>query len=626
MNSSNYITPFWVQNVTSSTINVTIKKNNASAPTVDVYYSNDLSTWTLLGQTSTITLSLNVAAGNKVYFRSNADQWADTSSTFYYNYFSSTGNCNIGGNIMSLLYGSNFTGYEKVFPNENCYGIFNGLFVGWTNLVDAGELVLPVTHIESRTGAMGNRCYRALLNGCSNLINGPHVDLRFRDNPESDELYACMQRFIAGCPKLETIHINTQNLNGAFTDIFLSTNYNGLTWYDYSGNPRTVWPTNVTCVNVISMYIGYDRVIDWYSSVSGEIIQVDDNSVTPYVTIYKKSRDAKYYEPFYLFNNTNNTLTFNWTPSRMNSTIQPTVNISYSFDNSTYTSTSVQGSTVFTVNVPANTKCYLKADMTFEKTGSGTFQWSSEIGGNIASLLYGNNFTGDESYYPTYYDDVYEENFNYERICAYMFSGSDITDASNLVLLHDNPSLNGSVECNGYMFRNCTSLVSAPALPIILTDSCYTHMFAGCTSLATAPILSATTLTSHCYDNMFAGCTSLVNVQNTLPATTPEYSCYYGMFNGCTSLTTAPEIMLTSTWRQGGGYIYNSCGTMFYGCTSLNEIKVHFEDWPPTTGNYYNTSNWVYGVAANGTFYKPNSLPNERGYDRIPNDWTITNF
>lgn len=373
--------------------------------------------------------------------------------------------------------------------------------------------------------------------------------------------------------------------------------------------------------------INFANVKEWKIPYNGSLVDVlqvkDSNNAR---VIWEKPNPGPDHSiPFYLFNNTDNTLTFEWAPSLMNSQ-RPTVNISYSFDNSTYTSTSVQGSNRFTVNVPANTKCYLKADMTFEKSYSGSFQWSSEIGGNVASLLYGNNFTGNETYYPTYYDEGYEVDTNYERICAYMFFGSAITDASNLVLLYDNPSLTGSVECNAFLFANCASLIAVPVLPTILNGSCYRAMFYNCTSLTDAPNLNSNVLSDHCYDSMFYGCTSLVNVQSVLPATSPEYACYYGMFEGCTSLTTVPEIMLNSTWRKGSGYIFDSCGRMFYGCTSLNEIKVHFEDWPPTSGSYYNTVNWVYGVAANGTFYKPSSLPVERGYDRIPNDWTITSF
>lgn len=54
--------------------------------------------------------------------------------------------------------------------------------------------------------------------------------------------------------------------------------------------------------------------------------------------------------------------------------------------------------------------------------------------------------------------------------------------------------------CYRNMFRECTSLTSAPALPATtLAGSCYDSMFYGCTSLAAAPALPATTLANGCY-------------------------------------------------------------------------------------------------------------------------------
>ena len=43
----------------------------------------------------------------------------------------------------------------------------------------------------------------------------------------------------------------------------------------------------------------------------------------------------------------------------------------------------------------------------------------------------------------------------------------------------------------------------------IPTTYCYAYMFKGCTNLTTAPALPATTLANYCYSNMFYGCTSL---------------------------------------------------------------------------------------------------------------------
>lgn len=119
--------------------------------------------------------------------------------------------------------------------------------------------------------------------------------------------------------------------------------------------------------------------------------------------------------------------------------------------------------------------------------------------------------------------------------------------------------------CYIYIFHNCTSLTTAPALPATtLANACYRHMFNGCTSLTTAPVLPATTLTEYCYDNMFYGCTSLTTAP-ALPAITLARSCYGYMFYNCSSLTTSPALPATT--------LADSCySNMFHGCTSLTTV------------------------------------------------------
>ena len=53
-------------------------------------------------------------------------------------------------------------------------------------------------------------------------------------------------------------------------------------------------------------------------------------------------------------------------------------------------------------------------------------------------------------------------------------------------------------------------------------DYCYYGMFKGCTSLTQAPALPATTLASSCYSNMFNGCRSLTQAPE-LPSVTLAY-------------------------------------------------------------------------------------------------------
>ena len=229
--------------------------------------------------------------------------------------------------------------------------------------------------------------------------------------------------------------------------------------------------------------------------------------------------------------------------------------------------------------------------------------------GNIMSLLYGDNFSGQTSLEgqrvgvfqylfkntnvvsaknlclpaTTLAEQCYEDMF---LDCTSLTTAPKVLPAKDVLRLAYAGMFRGCTSLTtvptilgekmgegayGSMFRDCTSLNTAPALPITTLgygpeygsgytfagNSCYGHMFAGCTSLVTAPELPATALTDHCYQYMFSGCTSLVNAP-ALPAT-PLSHAYVGMFAGCTSLTTAPNLPAANA-----NYSY-----MFAGCTSL---------------------------------------------------------
>ena len=102
------------------------------------------------------------------------------------------------------------------------------------------------------------------------------------------------------------------------------------------------------------------------------------------------------------------------------------------------------------------------------------------------------------------------------------------------------------------------------------------------------PKLPATTLTDFCYKSMFQGCTSLVTAP-ALPATTLANYCYFNMFNGCNKLSSVT-------------------------CLATNISATNC------------TVNWLDGVAATGTFYKPESMNYwTRGVSGIPSLWTVEN-
>ena len=277
---------------------------------------------------------------------------------------------------------------------------------------------------------------------------------------------------------------------------------------------------------------------------------------------------------------------------------------------------------------------------------------NARVQGNIMSLVYGDDFVGKTS-------------LAIDGQFSTLFSGATkLTSAENLIM----PATTLTVSCYSEMFRDCTSLITAPSvlpattlakncyssmfygctslttapkLPATtLAERCYQQMFNGCTSLTTAPQLPATTLALYCYNNMFNGCTSLT-VASELPATTLANECYYYMFNGCTSLTTAPELPATTLAGGCYDYMFNGCTSlttapelqaptlvgycyyrMFQGCTSLNYIKCLATDISVSSG----TSDWVNGVASSGTFVKAASMNDwTTGNNGIPTGWTIEN-
>lgn len=269
--------------------------------------------------------------------------------------------------------------------------------------------------------------------------------------------------------------------------------------------------------------------------------------------------------------------------------------------------------------------------------------------GNIMSLIYGDNFSGQTSF---------PENSDHNFYS--FFGGLGITDASNLIL----PATTLTSYCYDSMFYNCRNLVNVPALPATtLTQGCYGGMFQGCTSLTTAPALPATTLTQYCYSDMFRDCSSLTTAPE-LPATTLAIGCYQYMFNGCTSLTKAPSSIGTSATTMVASactqmfrdctslvnapelpatalaymcyeYMFQGCTSLttapellaatlaehcYYGmfayCSNLNYIKCLATDISAPNC----TSNWVSGVAASGTFVKDANTTWQ--YD-IPTGWTV---
>lgn len=197
----------------------------------------------------------------------------------------------------------------------------------------------------------------------------------------------------------------------------------------------------------------------------------------------------------------------------------PYATISASTDNGStwtaYTSTTGgNGTTIATLN--AGDKVLIKGTnethLYYRFNSSGQF----EIYGNIMSLLYGDNFSGQTALTDNY-------------LFLSLFSGcTGLTSAENLIM---------------------------PATT--LTTACYQQMFRDCTSLTTAPELPATILANSCYSNMFRGCTSL-NYIKCLATDISAYDCtYYWVLNVASSGTFVKASSMTG-WTTGVNGIPNN--------------------------------------------------------------------
>ena len=195
--------------------------------------------------------------------------------------------------------------------------------------------------------------------------------------------------------------------------------------------------------------------------------------------------------------------------------------------------------------------------------------------GNIMSMIYGDNFSGETTM---------QNGYNFQEL-----------------------------------FLNCTGITSAEYLILPATSAtpyCYYQMFRDCTSLRNTPTLPATTIGNYCYAAMFAGCQSLTATTSELPATTLSEGCYFGMYSGCTSLQTSPDLPATAYAK----YCYR---IMFAGCNSLNRIKCLASSNPSSATSA--TTNWVSGVSNNGMFLKSANAGSyfwSSGNNGIPVGWT----
>lgn len=237
-----------------------------------------------------------------------------------------------------------------------------------------------------------------------------------------------------------------------------------------------------------------------------------------------------------------------------------TKTISYSKNNGSTWTNITSSTSGETINVNAGDKVLFKGENPYYAGNAyrtnrfwGTAYFNIE--GNLMSLVYGDNFSGQTS-------------LTYSYTFFQLFQSANVVSAEHLIL----PATALRPYCYKNMFVSCTSLTTPPQLPATtLAQGCYDSMFFSCTSLTTAPVLSAETLAEACYRSMFCDCTSLTTAPE-LPAQWLYASCYKEMFKFCTHLTTPADMQVASHYSS------HCCEAMFEGCTSLYTAPLVY-DW-----------------------------------------------
>lgn len=388
---------------------------------------------------------------------------------------------------------------------NSCY-CYAYMFQGCTSLVSAPDLLATNVNCQS---------YLNMFQGCTSLTTSPLM----ANTRAFLRTGGCRQMF-EGCTSLSAITCLARGI----TPLKENTLYHWVDGVAESGEFNRLasgasWPIGID--GIPSGWIirdvttgatywsgttsgspycnGYDKYIDIYHQISSDSGITWTTTATTPTLVEKNSEYCEYVPPHdyskdYLTVRALGSGDVYWsgiTDGTSANTLQ------YSTDSG---STWSSPSSSITISVDSGDTVLFKGEC-IPSFGIGQFSGTTanfDVEGNVMSLLYGDNFSGQTS-----------------------LSGKD------------------SAFYN--LFRDCTTLQSAENLSLPATTleySCYNRMFYGCTSLATAPTtLSATTLALGCCRSMFQGCTSLITAP-ILPAAKLYDGCYRQMFASCSNLSS----------------------------------------------------------------------------------------
>ena len=604
----------------------TFKKSGYASKDLEIKYSIDGGEWkTMVSGVATPI----VKSGSYVLLKSNFH--GATGNKVANGTFSSTGNFDLTGNSMSLIYGDEF---ENQLSLKGKQSVFHSLFKNCTKLKSVSNSVLPAT-------TLSNRCYYYMFGNCTGITSIQEGLLPA--TTLSDYCYSYMFRDCTGITSIPAGLLPATTLS-ASCYYYMFNGCTGLKSLPAGLLPATTLATSCYyymfngCTGLKSLPEGLLPATTLYESCYSYMfngctgLKSLPAGLLPATTLYESCYS-------YMFNGCT-------ALTSLPSGLLPAITLStecyyYMFCNCTGITSLQEGL------LPANTlaqSCY--SNMFSGCTGITSIPSGLLPATTLSTKCYSHMFSGCTGL-TSIPSGILPATKLANSCYSNMFYGSCITSIPSGLL----PATTLSTSCYSYMFGNCTGITSIQEglLPsTTLSASCYSHMFIGCTGITSIPsgLLPATTLATSCYYSMFGNCTGITSIPSgLLPATNLANNCYKDMFSECTNIKSA-DIELPATTVNKTMVYYNmffNCnnltdspiikatsvsgtnpfGRMFYGCAQMKYLMCDMLNEPSSSIS----KDWLNGVAATGTFYISQDATWDSTVSRdangVPAGWTI---
>lgn len=179
---------FDVISTTGGAAGIYYKKQNSTTPKRTIYYSKDGgATWTSLNPSTGNASYIPVAPGDKVFVKGNSNNYSGCYFTNHVTADTTYSHYNISGNILSLVYGDDFSGQTSTTSNIYFGRLFRGNSSASGGVVNANRLKLPTNVSES--------CYKQMFEWCSELVSAPAL-------PATTMAKSCYEYMFSGCTSL----------------------------------------------------------------------------------------------------------------------------------------------------------------------------------------------------------------------------------------------------------------------------------------------------------------------------------------------------------------------------------------------------------------------------------------